>query len=121
MSWRWRISTSSPARCCPSGCATAWANPCRQPREGNDEPRADGRRMAGRCSHPRAVGGRGAGAALHGPWGLAWDPFLDDLARTFTVYAPEHPGTTPQAHDDIYRLDGLWDLILCYDELLTAL
>jgi pimeloyl-ACP methyl ester carboxylesterase len=66
----------------------------------------------------------GAGPALlflHGPWGLAWDPFLDDLARTFTVYAPEHPGTTPQAHDDIYRLDGLWDLILCYDELLTAL
>ena len=30
---------------------------------------------------------------LHGPWGLAWDSFLDDLARSFTVYAPEHPGT----------------------------
>ena len=58
---------------------------------------------------------------LHGPWGLEWDPFLDDLARSFTVYAPEHPGTTPEAHDDIYRLDGLWDLILCHDELLTAL
>ena len=55
----------------------------------------------------------GAGPALvflHGPWGLVWDSFLDDLARSFTVYAPEHPGTTPQAHDDIYRLDGLWDL-----------
>ena len=39
----------------------------------------------------------------------------------FTVYALEHPGTTPEAHDDIYRLDGLWDLILCHDELLTAL
>src|SRR5262249_41228063 len=66
----------------------------------------------------------GAGPALvflHGPLGLAWDSFLDDLARSFTVYAPEHPGTTPQAHDDIYRLDGLWDLILCHDELLTAL
>ena len=66
----------------------------------------------------------GAGPALvflHGPWGLAWDSFLDDLARSFTVYAPEHPGTTPEAHDDIYRLDGLWDLILCHDELLTAL
>ena len=66
----------------------------------------------------------GAGLALvflHGPWGLAWDSFLDDLARSFTVYAPEHPGTTPEAHDDIYRLDGLWDLILCHDELLTAL
>ena len=39
----------------------------------------------------------------------------------FTVYALEHPGTTPEAHDDIYRLDSLWDLILCHDELLTAL
>jgi hypothetical protein len=29
--------------------------------------------------------------------------------------------TTPEGHDDIYRLDGLWDLILCHDELLTAL
>jgi len=29
--------------------------------------------------------------------------------------------TTPEAHDDIYRLDGLWDLILCHDELLTTL
>ena len=66
----------------------------------------------------------GAGPALvflHGPWGLAWDSFLDDLARSFTVYAPEQPGTTPEAHDDIHRLDGLWDLILCHDELLTAL
>ena len=38
----------------------------------------------------------GSGPALvflHGPWGLAWDSFLDDLARSFTVYAPEHPGT----------------------------
>lgn len=66
----------------------------------------------------------GRGPALvffHGPWGLAWDPFLDELARTFTVYAPEHPGTTPDAPDDVYHLDGLWDLVLCYDELLRAL
>jgi pimeloyl-ACP methyl ester carboxylesterase len=66
----------------------------------------------------------GSGPALvflHGSWGLAWDPFLDELARTFTVYAPEHPGTSPGAQDDIYHLDGLWDLVLCYDELLTAL
>jgi pimeloyl-ACP methyl ester carboxylesterase len=58
---------------------------------------------------------------FHGPWGLTWDPFLEDLAQRFTVYAPEHPGTTPGAPDDIYQLDGLWDLVLCYDELLTAL
>jgi pimeloyl-ACP methyl ester carboxylesterase len=66
----------------------------------------------------------GRGPALvffHGPWGLTWDPFLDELARTFTVYAPEHPGTTPGSPDDVYHLDGLWDLVLCYDELLTGL
>jgi pimeloyl-ACP methyl ester carboxylesterase len=67
---------------------------------------------------------RGDGPALvffHGPWGVTWDPFLDELARRFTVYVPEHPGTTPEAPDDVYHLDGLWDLVLCYDELLDAL
>jgi pimeloyl-ACP methyl ester carboxylesterase len=58
---------------------------------------------------------------FHGPWGLTWDPFLDALARDFTVHAPEHPGTTPGAPNEIYQLDGLWDLVLCYDELLTKL
>jgi len=67
---------------------------------------------------------KGAGPALvffHGPWGLHWDPFLDILSQHFTVHAPEHPGTTPGAPDDIYHLDGLWDLILCYDELLEQM
>ena len=67
---------------------------------------------------------KGNGPALvffHGPWGLHWDPFLDALAQHFTVHAPEHPGTTPGAPDDIYHLDGLWDLILCYDELLEQM
>ena len=67
---------------------------------------------------------KGSGPALvffHGPWGLAWDPFLDALAQRFTVYAPEHPGTTPDAPEDAGTLDGLWDLVLCYDEVLTAL
>jgi pimeloyl-ACP methyl ester carboxylesterase len=66
----------------------------------------------------------GAGPALvffHGPWGVTWDPFLAELARGFTVYAPEHPGTAPDTPDDIYQLDNLWDLVLCYDELLRAL
>ena len=67
---------------------------------------------------------KGSGPALiyfHGPWGLTWDPFLDVLAQPFTVYAPEHPGTTPGAPDEIYQLDNLWDLVLCYDEMLEAL
>jgi pimeloyl-ACP methyl ester carboxylesterase len=67
---------------------------------------------------------QGSGPALvffHGPWGLTWDAFLDDLARSFTVYAPEHPGTTPDAPEDVAHLDGVWDLVLCYDELLEAL
>ena len=67
---------------------------------------------------------KGSGPALvffHGSWGLDWDPFLDDLAHDFTVYAPEHPGTTAEAPDDVYHLDNLWDLVLCYDELLQAL
>jgi pimeloyl-ACP methyl ester carboxylesterase len=67
---------------------------------------------------------KGRGPSLvffHGPWGLTWDPFLDELARSFTVHAPEHPGTSPDAHDDVYHLDGLWDLVLCYEELMAAL
>lgn len=58
---------------------------------------------------------------FHGPWGLTWGPFLDALSRSFTVHAPEHPGTTPGQPDTIYRIDSLWDLALCYDELLDHL
>src|SRR5207302_429611 len=67
---------------------------------------------------------KGDGPAVvffHGPWGLTWDPFLDELARSFTVHAPEHPGTTPGAPDEIYHLDGLWDLVVCYEEVLEGL
>ena len=70
------------------------------------------------------VQSKGSGPALvffHGPWGLTWDPFLDELAQSFTVHAPEHPGTTPDTPDDVYQLDNLWDLVLCYDELLDGL
>ena len=73
---------------------------------------------------PLTVHVEGTGPALvyfHGPWGLTWDPFLDALAQTFTVYAPEHPGTTPGEPDAVQHVDGLWDLVLCYDELLEHL
>jgi pimeloyl-ACP methyl ester carboxylesterase len=73
---------------------------------------------------PIRVHVKGAGPALmflHGPWGLTWGPFLDALARQFTVYAPEHPGTSPDDPDAVQHVDSLWDLVLCYDELLEAL
>src|SRR5262249_29229168 len=66
----------------------------------------------------------GTGPAVvffHGPWGLTWGPFLDAVAKQFSVYAPEHPGTTPGEPDTIQHVDTLWDLVLCYDELLDRL
>ncbi len=73
---------------------------------------------------PIRVHAKGTGPALvffHGPWGLTWGPFLDALARQFTVYAPEHPGTSPENPDAIQHVDHLWDLVLCYDELFEQL
>jgi pimeloyl-ACP methyl ester carboxylesterase len=73
---------------------------------------------------PLRVHVAGAGPAVvffHGPWGLTWGPFLDALARQFTVYSPEHPGTSPEDPDAIRHVDSLWDLVLCYDELLEQL
>ncbi len=73
---------------------------------------------------PFRVHVKGQGPAVvffHGPWGLTWGPFLDALARNFTVYAPEHPGTTAGLPDAVQHIDNLWDLVLCYDELLDHL
>ena len=56
---------------------------------------------------------------LHGSGGLKWNPFLDDLAADFTVYAPFHPGLSDP--DDIKKIDSLWGLVLYYYELLDAL
>jgi pimeloyl-ACP methyl ester carboxylesterase len=73
---------------------------------------------------PLRVQVKGDGPAVvffHGPWGLTWGPFLDALAQSFTVYAPEHPGTTPGQPEAVQHVDGLWDLVLCYDELLAEL
>jgi hypothetical protein len=58
---------------------------------------------------------------LHGAFGLTWDAFLETLAQYHTVYAPEHPGTTPGDPDAIKPLDDLWDLVLYYDELFDWL
>ncbi len=58
---------------------------------------------------------------FHGAFGLRWDPFLDALAERFTVYAPEHPGTTPGEPDAVRPLENLWDLVLYYYELFDRL
>ena len=68
------------------------------------------------------IGGKGPPLVFfHGAYGLEWDPFLDNLAQTHTVYAPEHPGTTPGDPDAIKSLDDLWDLVLYYYELFDQL
>ena len=58
---------------------------------------------------------------LHGAGGLVWDPFLDALTQSFTVYAPEHPGTSMGNPDAINPIDNLWDLVLYYYEVLDQL
>ncbi|GEL18382.1 alpha/beta fold hydrolase [Pseudonocardia asaccharolytica] len=58
---------------------------------------------------------------LHGAMGLQWDPFLDALAQHNTVYAPEHPGTTPGDPDAIKAVDDLWDLVLHHYDLFDEL
>jgi pimeloyl-ACP methyl ester carboxylesterase len=58
---------------------------------------------------------------LHGAYGLVWDPFVDALAQHHTVYAPEHPGTTPGDPDGVKPLEELWDLVLYHYELFDRL
>jgi pimeloyl-ACP methyl ester carboxylesterase len=55
---------------------------------------------------------------LHGAGGPVWNPLLEELARQYTVYVPEHPGA---GQSDLLHLRDMWDLVLYYDELLDAL
>ena len=57
---------------------------------------------------------------IHGAEGLpGWVPYLDQMAREFSVYAPYHPGVGSSM--GLEHLDDLWDLVLFYEELLDAL
>ncbi|MGH7987763.1 MAG: alpha/beta fold hydrolase [Candidatus Binataceae bacterium] len=69
----------------------------------------------------RVAGNGPALVFLHSGYGLIWDEYLDLLARDFTVYAPEHPGTSAGNPDAIKPLEDLWDLILFYYELFDQL
>lgn len=76
------------------------------------------------CNFEAKVKVRGSGPPLvylHAAGGPIWDPFVEWLTESYTVYAPHHPGTGETARDSIYAVDSLWDLILIYDEILDAL
>jgi len=68
------------------------------------------------------VAGKGPALVhLHSGYGLIWEENLDRLARDFTVYAPEHPGTSEGDPNAISQLDNLWDLVLFYYEMFDQL
>ena len=52
--------------------------------------------------------------------GLAWEPLLDQLAQRHTVYAPEHPGTTPGEPQAITQVHTFTELLLVYEEGFRA-
>jgi pimeloyl-ACP methyl ester carboxylesterase len=58
---------------------------------------------------------------FHPAPGLHFDPFLDALTENYTVYAPEHPGTSEGDPDAIHQVDDLWDLVLLYEEAIRRL
>jgi len=71
---------------------------------------------------PNPVLSRGEGKPvvfLHGLFGQEWNGFLDDLAAARTVYAPAHAGSVDLG--DLETLDGLWDLLIYYDDLFASL
>ncbi len=66
----------------------------------------------------------GTGPAVvyfHPAGGLYWNEFLDRLAESHTVYAPELPGTTQGDPYAVYKFDNYWELLLIYEEALTKL
>lgn len=68
------------------------------------------------------VGGSGPPLVyLHTAGGPLWDVFVQELAKHFTVYAPDHPGTGDTDRNSIHSVEELWDLVLIYDELLDSL
>ena len=58
---------------------------------------------------------------FHPAAGLHFDPFLAELGESYTVYAPEHPGTSEGDPDAIHQVDDLRDLVLIYEEAIRRL
>ena len=61
-------------------------------------------------AHVKVAGSGPALVFLHGGWGPQWTAFHDTLARDFTVYAPDHPGTSDGDPESHRSLDDMWDL-----------
>ena len=57
---------------------------------------------------------------LHPAAGLVWDSVLERLSKSYTVYAPEHPGTSAD-HTAINKVDTWTELLLIYEQLLREL
>ena len=72
-------------------------------------------------AHVKVAGAGPALVFLHGGWGPQWTPFHDALAREFTLYAPDHPGTSDGDPESHRSLDDMWDLALFYEELFDKL
>lgn len=58
---------------------------------------------------------------LHPAGGFMRDPFLDRLAQSYTIYAPEFPGTSADDPQAIRKLDELWDVLFAYEEAFRLL
>src|ERR1700723_4140903 len=56
---------------------------------------------------------------LHGGYGPIESELLDELGKSFTVYAPEHPGITAGDEDSYKALEDMWDLVLYYYDLFA--
>ena len=69
----------------------------------------------------RIAGNGPAIVYFHGANGLWWDRFLDRLAETHTIHAVEMPGTSLGDPYAIHKLDTYWDLLLVYQEAVSAL
>jgi pimeloyl-ACP methyl ester carboxylesterase len=76
----------------------------------------------GRISLRVKTAGRGAPVVyLHPAAGLFFDPFLATLGSDFSIFAPELPGTSAGDADAIHAVDGLFDLVLIYEEAIAKL
>jgi len=73
--------------------------------------------------HPKVkiVGSGDPLVYLHGGYGPIETELLDELGKSFTVYAPEHPGITAGDEDAYKALDDIWDLVLYYYEMFDKL